>query len=70
MIVDVSSAEFIDTSTIHVLVRAKKAANQRNRRFNLVLGTTSLVERVFEITGVLEFLNRVHSPEEALQHAS
>jgi hypothetical protein len=35
-----------------------------------VLGTTSLVERVFEITGVLEFLNRVHSPEEALQHAS
>jgi anti-anti-sigma factor len=70
VIVDVSSAEFIDTSTIHVLVRAKKAANQRNRRFNLVLGTTSLVERVFEITGVLEFLNRVHSPEEALQHAS
>jgi anti-anti-sigma factor len=70
VIVDVSSAEFIDTSTIHALVRAKKAANENHRRFNLVLSTTSLVERVFEITGVVEFLNRVHSPEEALQHAS
>jgi hypothetical protein len=37
-----------------VLLRAKKAANHRHRRFNLVLSPTSLVERAFEITGVLE----------------
>jgi len=69
VIVDVSSTEFVDSSTIHVLLHAKKAANERHRRFNLVLSTTSLVERVFEITGVLETLNRVHSSGEALQHA-
>ena len=66
VIVDVSSVEFIDSSTINVLLKAKKAANQRHRRFNLVLSPTSLVEPVFEMTGVLEALNRVHSPEEAL----
>ena len=49
-----------------MLLRAKKAANQRHRRFNLVLSTTSLVEPIFEIAGVLETLDRVHSPEEAL----
>jgi anti-anti-sigma factor len=66
VIVDVSSAEFIDSSTINVLLHAKKAADERQRRFNLVLSPTSLVERVFDITGVLETLNRVHSPEEVL----
>ena len=67
LIVDVSSVEFIDSSTIKVLVNAQKAATERDCRFNLVLSTTPLVERVLEITGVLETLNRVHSLEEALQ---
>jgi hypothetical protein len=49
-----------------VLVHAKTAANEGDRRFNLVLNTTPIVERVLEITGVLDTLNRVHTLEEAL----
>jgi anti-anti-sigma factor len=67
LIVDLSSAEFIDSSTIRVLVNAKKAASERDCPFNLVLSTTPIVERVLEITNVLDYLNRVHSLEEALQ---
>ena len=67
LIVDASSVEFIDASTITALLNAQKAATDRDCRFNLVLSTTPLVERVLEITGVLETLNRVRSLEEALQ---
>jgi anti-anti-sigma factor len=67
LVVDVGSAELIDASTISVLVNAKKAADERDCRFNLVLSTTPIVERVLEITGVLTTLNRVHTLEEALQ---
>jgi anti-anti-sigma factor len=67
LVVDVSSAEFIDSSTIKVLVNAQKAARDRDCRFNLVLSTTPIVERVLEITGVLPALNRVHTLEEALR---
>lgn len=67
LIVDLSSVEFIDSSTIKVLVHAKKAASERDCPFNLLLGTTPAVERVLEITGVLDHLDRVHSLEDALQ---
>ena len=67
LIVDVSPVQFIDATTINVLVNAQQAATERDCRFNLVLSTTPLVERVLEITGVLEALDRVHSLEQALQ---
>ena len=66
LVVDVSEAEFIDSTTIAVLVHAKSAAYDNDRRFNLVLNSTPIVERVLEITGVLETLNRVHTIDEAL----
>jgi anti-anti-sigma factor len=67
LIVDLSSAEFIDSSTIKVLVNTQKVATKRDCPFNLVLSTTPIVERALEITGVLETLNRAHSLEEALR---
>jgi anti-anti-sigma factor len=67
LIVDLSSVEFIDSTTIKVLANAKKAASERDCAFNLVLGTTPLVERVLEITDVLDHLNRVHSLDEAVE---
>jgi anti-anti-sigma factor len=67
LVVDLSPVEFIDSSTIHALLHAKNAATEGGGRFNIVLSTTPLVERVLEITGVLGLLNRVHSLDEALQ---
>lgn len=66
LIVDLSSTEFIDSSTIRVLVATKRRADASHRRFNLLLGTTPIVECALEITGVLAILNRVHALEEAL----
>lgn len=66
LIVDLSTTEFIDSSTIRVLVSTKGRADAADRRFNLLLGTTPIVERALEITGVLTVLNRVHTLNEAL----
>ena len=66
LVVDLSTTQFIDSSTIGVLVANKKRADADGRRFNLLLGTEPVVETVLEITGVLPVLNRVHTLEEAL----
>ena len=66
LIVDLSSATFIDSSAISALVNAKRHADQTDRKFHLVLASTPIVERVLEITGVLPGLNRVKTVEQAL----
>ncbi len=66
LVVDLGTTEFIDSSTIRVLIATKGRADASGRRFNLLLGTAPIVERILEITGVLTALNRVHTLDEAL----
>jgi anti-anti-sigma factor len=66
LIVDLSSAEFIDSTIVGVLVRATKEADGRDRKFTVVLGTADVVERILDITGVLVLLNVVPTVEQAL----
>jgi anti-anti-sigma factor len=66
LIVDLRDAQFIDSSTIRILLAARRRAAANGLHFNLVLETTPVVERSLEITGVLEALNRVHTLDEAL----
>jgi anti-anti-sigma factor len=66
LIVDLSTTEFIDSTTIRALVDAKKHADNTDHAFNVVLATTPIVERALEITNVLPILNRVTSLEQAL----
>lgn len=66
LIVDLSTAEFIDSTTIRVLITTKETAEATHRPFNLLVGTKSIVERALEITSVLTVLNRVHTLEDAL----
>ena len=70
LIVDISDTEFIDSSTIAVLVNAKQHADLDGCKFSLVLGTAPIVERALEITGVLPTLNRFHSLDEALSEST
>ena len=53
LIVDLSAAEFIDSTTIRVLMETRKHAIERDRKFSVVLGTAAIVERVLEISGIL-----------------
>ena len=64
LVVDLGSTDFIDSTTIGVLIATKGRADASERRFNLLLGTAPIVERVLEITGVLTTLNRVYTLEE------
>jgi anti-anti-sigma factor len=66
LVVDLGSTTFIDSSTIRVLITTKGRAEAGGHRFNLLLGTSPIVERALEITGVLTALNRVHTLEAAL----
>lgn len=66
LIVDLSHAAFIDSSVINALVTTRRRAETERRQFNLVLGTSEIVERIHTITDVLPYLNRTHTLEDAL----
>ena len=66
LIVDLSAAEFIDSTIIAVLLQTMRSAADLNRRFNVVLGTAPAVERILEVTGVIPLLGVVPTVEGAL----
>ena len=66
LIVDLSAAEFIDSTTIRVLMGTRQHAIERDRKFSVVLGTAPIVERVLEISGLLTLLDVVPTVERAL----
>ena len=66
LIVDLSAVEFIDSTTIRVLMETRGHAIERDRKLSVVLGTAAIVERVLEISGILGLMNVVPSVERAL----
>ena len=67
VVVDFSEAEFVDSSIIHVLVKSDRAARGRGRTFRLQLGTAPIVDRAFQLSGVLEVLDCASTRDEALR---
>lgn len=69
LVVDLSSVQFIDSSTIHTLIKMKQEADDKRSDFRLVLnGDAPNIEHTLEICGVLGALNRVATVDAALQH--
>jgi anti-anti-sigma factor len=66
LIVDLSTAEFIDSTIVGVLLQTNKNAVELDRKFNVVLGTAPVVERILDVTGVVPHLNIVPTVEWAL----
>jgi anti-anti-sigma factor len=66
LIVDLSTAEFIDSTIVALLLQTKKNATEHDRKFNVVLGSAPVVERVLEVTGTVPLLNVVPTVERAL----
>ena len=66
VVADVSEALFVDSSVINVLVQTKRRADASGRGFRLQMGTECVVYRVFEVAGVLSFLDCASSRDEAL----
>jgi len=70
VVVDVTSAQFIDSSFLHNLVKANRGAEAHGSRFVLQMGTAPIVRRVLEISGLLEELECASSRDEALAKAT
>jgi anti-anti-sigma factor len=69
LVVDLSTVQFIDSSTIHCLIRMKREADDKRCDFRLVLnGDAPNIEHTLEICGVLGVLNRVATVDAALEH--
>jgi anti-sigma B factor antagonist len=66
VVVDFSDATFVDSTTMHALMAAHAAARVRGKTVRLQIGTTDIVRRAFELTGVMTRLDCVESREEAL----
>jgi anti-anti-sigma factor len=66
LIVDLSAAEFIDSTIIHVLLQTMRSATELDRKFNIVLGTAPAVERILQITGLIPLLGVVPTVDQAL----
>ena len=66
LIVDLSRADLIDSSIIGVLLQAMKNAVELGRKFNVVLGSVPVAERILEVSGVVPLLNVVPTVEQAL----
>jgi anti-sigma B factor antagonist len=66
LIVDLSAAEFIDSTVIAVLVQTMRSATELDRKLNVVLGTAPAVKRILEITGLIPLLSVVPTVERAL----
>ena len=66
VVADFSEAQFVDSSVLRTLFRAHLAAESRGSSFRLQLGTAPVVERAFELSGILSHLPCWESRGEAL----
>jgi anti-anti-sigma factor len=66
LVADFSSAYFVDSSVIGVLLDTNEQARELGKTFRLQLGTAAIVQRALEICGVFAVIERVATREETL----
>ncbi len=69
VVVDLSEAEFIDSSIIQNLADANRLARDRGSHFRIQHNTAAIVEKALEISGMFELLDCVSNREDALRIA-
>jgi anti-sigma B factor antagonist len=67
LILDLSHATFIDSSTIHTLVKTHEAASKQRQAVVLQLATAANVERILEVSGIDQLIPRASSRTEAIE---
>jgi anti-sigma B factor antagonist len=69
VVVDISQTDFLDSTIIHSLLDADRRLQEDGRRLVLRYGTTSVVRRVVEISGLLNFIPHAERRDEAIRLA-
>lgn len=67
VVADLSGAQFVDSSTLGVLMAMRGEADERGHTFRLQLNTADIVRRAFEVSGLLNFFEVVPTREAALE---
>jgi anti-anti-sigma factor len=67
LILDLSHATFIDSSTINALIKTHEAVSERGQRLVLQLATADNIERVLEVSGIDQLIPRASSRTEAIE---
>jgi anti-anti-sigma factor len=67
VVIDVSEAQFIDSTFLHLLLKSDRLARQRGSTVRLQHSTGPIVAGVLEISGVIDRLDSVTTREEALR---
>jgi anti-sigma B factor antagonist len=55
IVLDLRALEFLDSTGIHTILKAERAASEQNRGFVIVRGPRQ-VQRIFEISGIVDLL--------------
>ena len=66
VVVDLSSAAFIDSSVMQVLAQAHRAAQAQGSRLRIQLDGNGIVYKALEVTGLLDSLDCVRDRAQAL----
>lgn len=66
VMLDLRPLEFMDSTGLHLLVKAQQRAHDSGRRFALIKGGEQ-VQRLLNLTGVAEQMTIVDSPEELVE---
>lgn len=69
VVVDVTDADFVDSSVLHNLFRADNLASARGSRFVLQMGTAHIVRSAIKNSGLLDVVECADSRDEALSLA-
>ena len=67
VVADFSRAYFVDASILRLLLDAHHEAGRQKHAFCLQFGTTPIVRRIFEASGLLEELDVAATREHALE---
>ena len=67
VVADFSTAQFVDSSILGVVLETQARANELGKVFRLQLHTTDIVRRAFEITGVFTSVEHATTREDALR---
>jgi anti-anti-sigma factor len=67
LILDLSRATFIDSSTIHTLIKTHEVASKQGQAVVLQLATAASVERILEVSGIDQLIPRASSRSGAIQ---
>jgi anti-anti-sigma factor len=67
VVIDVSDATFVDSSFLHLLVKADRLCRERGSILRVQHSTAPVVATALEVSGVLEALDVATTREEALR---